>query len=109
MREDKCQHSMSDTDAWQYMYWNSQRTGTEQDAYIVPRNEKEIYWKNLDLVKKLHEYIQRKSLMNILNTRAQPWHKDNKSRREQHRNRLHKKPSMPLHCRPENWTIQIVD
>lgn len=100
MREDKCQHSMSDTDAWQYMYWNSQRTGTEQDAYIVPRNEKEIYWKNLDLVKKLHEYIQRKSLMNILNT---------KSRREQHRNRLHKKPSMPLHCRPENWTIEIVD
>lgn len=109
MREDKCQHSMSDTDAWQYMYWNSQRTGTEQDAYIVPRNEKEIYWKNLDLVKKLHEYIQRKSLMNILNTRAQPWHKDNKSRREQHRKRLHKKPSMPLHCRPENWTIEIVD
>lgn len=40
MREDKCQHSMSDTDAWQYMHWNSQRTGTEQDAYIVPRNEK---------------------------------------------------------------------
>lgn len=109
MREDKCQHSMSDTDAWQYMYWNSQRTGTEQDAYIVPRNEKEISWKNLDLVKKLHEYIQRKSLMNILNTRAQPRHKDNKSRREQHRNRLHKKPSMPLHCRPENWTIEIVD
>lgn len=48
MREDKCQHSMSDTDAWQYMHWNSQRTGTEQDAYIVPRNEKEISWKNLD-------------------------------------------------------------
>lgn len=59
MREDKCQHSMSDTDAWQYMYWNSQRTGTEQDAYIVPRNEKEISWKNLDLVKKLQKNIQR--------------------------------------------------
>lgn len=48
MREDKCQHSMSDTDAWRFMYWNSQRTGTEKNAYIVPRNEKEIYWKNLD-------------------------------------------------------------
>lgn len=59
MREDKCQHSMSDTDAWQYMYWNSQRTGTEQDAYIVPWNEKEISWKNLDLVKKLQKNIQR--------------------------------------------------
>lgn len=53
MREDKCQHSMSDTDAWQYMYWNSQRTGTEQDAYIVPQNEKRNILKEPWLSKKV--------------------------------------------------------
>lgn len=59
MREDKCQHSMSDTDAWRYMYWKSQRTGNRTRCIHCPTKWKRNILKEPWLVKKLQKNIQR--------------------------------------------------